>query len=57
MLQQKRTPEEEQARQLKLISYQLSPMTVFLKIGFWLAAVLLGLGFLSMLATGFKGFR
>jgi hypothetical protein len=51
---QKRTQQEEQTRQLKIISAQMAPMGVFVRIGFYLFAVLLALGLLSILCTGIK---
>lgn len=44
----RRTPEEEQARQLKTISYQLAPGVVLFKVGFWLSVGLIALGLMSM---------
>jgi hypothetical protein len=53
-MRNKRTPEEEQARQLKIISYQLAPLAAFVRVGFWLSLGLIGLGLLSMLFLRFQ---
>lgn len=56
-MRSRRTPEEEQARQLKIISYQLTPMTAFVRVGLYLSVFLLGLGLLVTLVFGFQQFR
>jgi hypothetical protein len=50
-MRQPRTTEEEQLRQLKLISGQLNPLGVFFRVGFWLAVLLFTIGLLSRLCT------
>jgi len=51
---QKRTQQDEQTRQLKIISAQMAPMGVFVRAGFYLFALLFALGILCMLCTGIK---
>lgn len=47
-MQNKRTPDEEVARQLKIITYQLVPLAAIGRVGIWLALILIGLGILSL---------
>jgi hypothetical protein len=49
-----RTPEEEAARQLKIISYQLSPLSAFLRASliFFFASV--AIGFVALVAFTFR---
>ena len=48
-MKQKRTPEEEQIRQLQIISGQLSPLGAFIRVGLWLSALLFTIGILARL--------
>ena len=48
-MKQKRTPEEETVRQLKIISGQLSPLGAFIRVGLWLSALLFTIGILARL--------
>jgi hypothetical protein len=48
MMRKHGTIEEEQLRQLKIISMQKAPLWAFVRIGFWLFAVLFVIGLLAM---------
>jgi hypothetical protein len=50
----KRTFEQEQIRQMKIISAQMSPLTVIWRVGLGLFLFLLAIGLLSMLFLAFS---
>jgi hypothetical protein len=46
---QKRTVQEEQVRQLKIINAQMAPMGVFIRVAFYLFSLLCAMGLLASL--------
>ena len=56
-MRQQRTAEEEQIRQLKMMNAQLNPLGGFIRVGLWLAVLLLTLGVLASLCMPGSLFR
>lgn len=48
-----RTVQEEQVRQLKIMNVQMAPLSVFVKVGFYLFLVLSALGCLTRICLIF----
>jgi hypothetical protein len=49
----KRTPEEDTARQLKILNAQLNPLGALFRLALWIVGIVVGLGLLMRLAQAF----